>query len=107
MKSLMIATMLVAAGTYGSIALADPATDSDTSHPGAFVKDSLITTKVKIQLAAKHMETLTDIRVDTDNAGVVWLSGKAPTKDASDLAELIAKDTDGVRGVHNRIVVQE
>jgi len=36
----------------------------------------------------------------------VWLSGKAPTKDASDLAELITKDTSGVRSVHNRIVVQ-
>jgi hyperosmotically inducible protein len=106
MKPLIIAAMLVAAGACGSIALADTPTDSDTSHPGAFVKDSVITTKVKAQLAAKHMSTLTDIQVDTDNSGVVWLSGKAPTKDASDLAELITKDTDGVRSVHNRIVVQ-
>jgi len=53
------------------------------------------------------LSTLTNIQVDTDNSGIVWLSGKAPTKDASDLAEMIAKDTDGVRHVHNRIVVQE
>jgi osmotically-inducible protein OsmY len=44
--------------------------------------------------------------VDTDKDGVVWLSGTAPTKDAKDLAELTAKDTDGVRAVHNKIVVQ-
>jgi hyperosmotically inducible protein len=71
------------------------------------VKDSVITTKVKSKLAEKHMSTLTNIQVDTDNDGVVWLSGKAPTKDASDLAEMIAKDTDGVRGVHNNIVVRK
>lgn len=106
MKSLIIAATLLAAGTWGSIALAEPATDSDTSHPGSFVKDSIITTKVKAQLAAKHMATLTGIQVDTDDKGVVWLSGKAPTQDASDLAGMIAKATDGVRDVHNKIVVQ-
>jgi hyperosmotically inducible protein len=106
MKALILGAMLVAGGTCGSMAMADSPTDSDTSHPGTFVKDSVITTKVKAQLAAKHLATLTDIQVDTDDAGVVWLRGKAPTKDASDLAELITKDTDGVRSVHNRIVVQ-
>lgn len=106
MKTAIVAAMLLTTGTYASIALPDPVPDSDTSHPGVFLKDSVITTKVKAQLAAKHMSTLTDIQVDTDNEGVVWLSGKAPTKDASDLAEMIAKDTDGVRSVHNRIVVQ-
>jgi len=34
------------------------------------------------------------------------LSGKAPTRDASDLAEMIAKSTEGVISVHNKIVVQ-
>ncbi len=88
-------------------AFADPSNDSDSSHPGAFVKDSIVTAKVKAKLAEKHMATLTNIQVDTDNSGIVWLSGKAPTKDASDLAEMIAKDTDGVRHVHNRIVVEQ
>ena len=34
--------------------------------------------------------------------GVVWLSGKAPTKDASDLAAMLAKDTEGVKSVIDR-----
>jgi hyperosmotically inducible protein len=105
MKILILAAMLAGTGTLASIAIADPPMGPDTSHPGNFVKDSVITTKVKSKLAEKHMSTLTNIQVDTDNDGVVWLSGKAPTKDASDLAEMIAKDTDGVRGVHNSIVV--
>lgn len=60
----------------------------------------------RAKLAETHMSTLTNIQVDTDNDGVVWLSGKVPTKDASDLAEMIATDTDGVTGVHNGIVVR-
>lgn len=87
-------------------ASADQPVDSDTSHAGAYVKDSVITTKVKAKLAAKHLSTLTDVKVDTDNQGVVWLSGKAPTKDASDLAEMLAKTTDGVVSVHNKIAVE-
>jgi osmotically-inducible protein OsmY len=37
---------------------------------------------------------------------VVWLSGRAPTKDAKDLAAMIAKNTEGVNEVHNDIVVE-
>jgi len=33
------------------------------------------------------------------------LSGSAPTKDAKDLAEMVTKDTDGVKAVHNNIIV--
>ena len=105
MKVLILAAILAGTGALASIAIADPPAGPDTSHPGHFVKDSVITTKVKAKLAEKHMSTLTNIQVDTDNNGIVWLSGKAPTKDASDLAEMIAKATDGVRGVHNSIVV--
>jgi hyperosmotically inducible periplasmic protein len=105
MKTLMLAVLVAGSPLYLSVALADQPADSDSSHPGAYVKDSVITTKVKTKLAAKHMSTLTNIKVDTDNQGIVWLSGKAPTKDASDLAAMIAKDTEGVTSVHNKIEV--
>jgi hyperosmotically inducible protein len=100
MKKLVLSALIAvaAASAMSTIALAD----TDT---GTYVKDSATTTKVKAKLAAKHMSTLTNIKVDTDKDGVVWLSGTAPTKDAADLAELTAKDTDGVRAVHNKIVV--
>ena len=105
MKQLIIAGMLAAGVACVPMALADDAgTAADSSHH--FVKDSVITTKVKAKLAAKHLSTLTKISVDTDKDGVVWLSGTAPTKDASDLAEMITKDTDGVRSVHNDIHIE-
>jgi hyperosmotically inducible protein len=106
MKKLVLTGLIAVSACYLPVAMADN-TDSDTSHPGAFVKDSVITTKVKSKLAAKHLSTLTHIKVDTDNQGVVWLSGKAPTQDASDLATEIAKNTDGVTSVHNKIIVVE
>jgi hyperosmotically inducible periplasmic protein len=80
--------------------------DESSTESHHYVKDSAITTKVKAKLAAKHLSTLTRIKVDTDENGVVWLSGRAPTKDASDLAAMIAKNTEGVNEVHNDIAVE-
>jgi hyperosmotically inducible protein len=105
MKKLILAGMVAASFVCAPMVLADEAgTAPDSTHH--FVKDSVITTKVKSKLAAKHMSTLTRIKVDTDENGVVWLSGRAPTQDAADLAGMIAKGTDGVASVHNDISVQ-
>jgi hyperosmotically inducible protein len=105
MKHLIIAGMLAASVACVPMALADDAGTASTA-PHHFVKDSVITTKVKSKLAAKHLTTLTRIKVDTDENGVVWLSGRAPTQDAVDMATLIAKDTDGVTSVHNGVAIQ-
>ena len=51
--------------------------DSDRSHPTTFVKDSVITTKVKTKLANEHLSSLAHIQVDPDANGMVWLSGNA------------------------------
>src|SRR5580658_9111230 len=105
MKHLIIASMLAASVVCVPMALADDAgTAPDSSHH--FVKDSAITTKVKTKLAAKHLTSLTRIKVDTDENGVVWLSGRAPNQDAVDMAGMIAKNTEGVASVHNDVAVQ-
>ncbi len=102
MKRMLLGSLLAIGVACGPLAIADGG--EGTSHH--YVKDSAITTKVKTKLAAKHLSTLTRIKVDTDENGVVWLSGRAPTQDASDLAGMIAKNTDGVNSVHNNIVVE-
>jgi len=102
MKKFILAGMLATSVVCVPMALAD---DSGTaSHH--YVKDSVITTKVKSKLAAKHLTSLTRIKVDTDENGVVWLSGRAPTQDAVDMAGMIAKNTEGVASVHNDVAVQ-
>jgi len=81
MKKLILSAMVAMSPLcMASLALAEQPADSDSAHPGAYVKDSVITTKVKTKLAAKHLATLTNIKVDTDSEGVVWLSGKAPSE---------------------------
>ena len=87
------------------IAYAD--TDADRSHPTTFVKDSVITTKVKAKLAAEHFSSLTRIEVDTDNAGAVWLSGTAATQAEADKAVSISRLTEGVVSVKSQIVIKK
>jgi len=99
MKKLVLIGLVAAGAAYLPLAFGDDAGDHH------YVKDSVITTKVKTKLAAKHMSTLTHVKVDTDANGVVWLSGTAPTNDARDLAGMIAKQTDGVNSVNNEIEV--
>jgi hyperosmotically inducible protein len=105
MKQIILAGLLAAGVALAPVVFADDSGAApDSSHH--FVKDSVITTKVKSKLAAKHLTTLTRIKVDTDENGVVWLSGRAPTRDAVDLATEIAKSTEGVTAVHNDVAVQ-
>ncbi|MBL6750259.1 MAG: BON domain-containing protein [Nevskia sp.] len=89
-----------------ALALGPDDPDTDRSHPGAFVDDSAITAKIKTKLAADHLASLAKIHVDTDRAGVVVLSGTAHSQKAAEQAEVIARNTDGVRAVHNAIVVK-
>ena len=107
MMKLSIATAAFAAAAMlaGTAVYADDL-DADRSQPKAFVKDSVITSKVKSKLAADHLGSLAHIRVDTDADGVVYLSGTAHSKDQVERAVEIARDTDGVRGVHNSIVLK-
>jgi len=105
MKTIILSACVALSTVCAMSSIADTVS-ADASAAGTYVKDSAITTKVKAKLAAKHLSTLTRIKVDTDADGVVWLSGRAPTKDASDLAAMIAKNTEGVNSVHNDIVVE-
>ena len=106
MKTKLLKSILVVAAlSVPVVALAAEDSDADRSHPKAFVKDSIITTKVKSKLAAEHIKSLGHIHVDTDENGVVWLRGKAKTQAAADKAVEIARGTEGVKDVHSHIIV--
>jgi len=81
-------------------------TDANRAQPKTYVKDSVITTKIKAKLAAESLASTAHIKVDTDNSGVVWLSGTAKSKADADKAESIARDTEGVKSVNNQIKIK-
>ena len=82
------------------------AEDKNTdSGVGTFVKDSAITSNVKAKLLLANDIDSMHIKVDTDNNGIVVLSGTAKTKAESDRAHEIAHAVNGVKKVINRIEI--
>lgn len=79
---------------------------SSTRGYGDVVDDATITTAVKSKLLwSKHTEGM-DTKVVT-NAGKVELSGTVATQQAKQQAEKLAKNTDGVRSVDNKLQVSD
>jgi hyperosmotically inducible protein len=107
MKTKHAVAFLIAAALLGPVAAMAADSDTDRSHPTAFVKDSAITTEIKAKLAAEHITSMGRISVDTDMNGVVYLSGSARSQDAIDKAVSIARKTEGVKAVHSNLKVQK
>lgn len=100
----LIGTLLVPIAGY--TAGSDTAgSDTDRSSPKAFVKDSVITAKIKALLAEEKMSSTIHIKVDTDNKGVVQLSGTAKNQAEVEKAGSIAGGVEGVASVMNNIRV--
>jgi hyperosmotically inducible protein len=108
MKVAFATTCLVFGTLLGSaVAWAGEDSDTDRSHPVAFVKDSAITTAIKAKLAAEHLTSMARIHVDTDKDGVVWLTGSARTQEAADKAASIARATEHVKTVHSDVKIEK
>ena len=88
-------------------ATAAHAGSSDRKHPGAFVKDSAITVKIKAKLAEDKISSLAHIKVDTDAKGAVVLGGTAKTQEQADKAVAIARETEGVTSVKSHIRIRK
>ena len=86
-------------------ALMLPFTGHAADDAKTYVKDSVITSKVKTQLAAEKASSLVKIEVDTTDKGVVVLTGTAANQAAVDRAGAIAKAVKGVTKVENNVKV--
>ena len=100
-STFLIGALLLPVAGYA----ADYDSDNDRSSPTAFVKDAVITTQIKAKLAADKLASAVNIKVDTDNQGVVTLSGQAKTREEADKAASIARNVEGVVAVENNIQV--
>ena len=105
MNSKLSASILLAGAMF--LPMAGHAADSDTdrSSASAFVKDSVITTKIKAELAEQKLSSLLKISVDTDKNGMVVMTGTAETQAAADKAVSIARSVSGVTSVRSTIRV--
>ena len=95
------------AAALGPIAAHAADSGMDREHPTAFVRDSVITTKIKAKMAAQHLDSLKNIRVDTDANAVVSLSGTVNSRDEANKAVTIARNTEGVKSVSNELRVEK
>lgn len=103
-KTLPIALSLaLGVGLAGGVALADDHADKQRSV-GQVIDDSTITASIKTKLMDNEYAEAFDINVTTKK-GKVTLEGGADSATAKAAAERIARTTDGVTAVDNRIVV--
>jgi hyperosmotically inducible protein len=107
MKKQLAMTCVVFGALLGSAAaIAGDDTHAVATSTAVFVKDSAITTKIKTKLAADHLTSLGRIHVDTDENGIVWLTGTARSQKAITRAVSIARNTEHVKSVHNELTVR-
>jgi osmotically-inducible protein OsmY len=105
MNSRLAITLVIAvliAPVAGHAADTKSATESVKTNVG----DSVITTRIKAAYAKDKDVSALNIKVDTDNKGVVTLSGNAKSKAEADKAVKIARDTKGVSSVKSEIIVK-
>jgi hyperosmotically inducible protein len=108
MKLKLALTCLLAGSLLAPVIVtAAEATSPDRSNPKAFVKDSAITAKIKTKLALEHLTSVGRIHVDTDEDGIVYLSGTARTQEAIDKAESIARGTERVKDVRSTLTIKK
>jgi hyperosmotically inducible protein len=103
-------TILATAALLGSFAVhaaTETGTDADRTHPKTFMKNSVITTKVKTHLAEEKLGSLAHIHVDTHGRGAVVLTGSTHTREQADKAIAVARSTEGVTSVKSKIRVKK
>jgi hyperosmotically inducible protein len=103
MKFSKLASLVVVGALVGP--LAAQAADKPAGPTKTWVKDSVVTTKIKAELAASKVSSLAKVHVETDADGWVQLTGKVTTQADKDKAESVAKAVDGVKSVDNQLTV--
>ena len=97
---LMAATLMLPVAAHAS-----GDRDDDRDRPQTYVKDSTITSEIKSRLSEEHGKSMARIHVETEDHGVVKLSGHVRSQDDMERAVSIARDIQGVREVRNHLQI--
>jgi hyperosmotically inducible periplasmic protein len=103
MKNVRAITLAVMTGL--TLAVSGCAITRGQTDVGTYVDDRTISTSVKAKLIEDKQTGGMSINVDTLN-GTVALSGFAKSQAEKEKAGLIARNTKGVKEVHNNLVVR-
>ena len=78
--------------------------DDAADRTGAAITDAAITSAVKAKLLADT--TVSGLKIDVDTSGgMVTLNGTVSSRAEADRAMMLARNTDGVRGVHSNLKI--
>jgi osmotically-inducible protein OsmY len=99
------AVLLALASALTVVTTTGCAVARDQESVGEYVDDATLTTRVKGKFAADPTVSAMSISVETLK-GVVQLSGFAKSSDERAMAEKLARNTSGVKGVRNDIAVR-
>ena len=89
-----------------NIAVAENSKRSATESVKNDLSDTVITTKIKAEFAKDKTVSAMRVKVETDDKGVVTLSGTAKSKAEADQAVKLARNTKGVTLVKNDISIE-
>ena len=83
------------------------ADDVDAVHASNSEKNSAITMQIRTNLSANNSTAMRNVIVKTSDGGIVSLSGTVAKQAQVNEADAIARRTDGVNQVNNRITVEK
>jgi hyperosmotically inducible protein len=105
-RKIKILCVMAASLALPIAALAGDDRDGDRDHARVLVKDGSITSQIKAQLAEQNVRSAARIHVDTDDHGIVKLTGHVRSQDEMDTAVTIARHVEGVREVKNDLRIK-
>jgi hyperosmotically inducible protein len=94
-----------ASDTSGTSGSSGTSGTGPAAKAGMAIDDSVITTKIKSSILSDSSIKGSDISVDTKN-GEVTLTGSVKNQTQMDRAQKLAQNTDGVKGVNNKLAVK-
>ena len=103
---LALSCLVVGAALWPAASFAAAADGQVQSTPKAVTQDSTLAAKIKAEMAAQHLASLSSISVDADAAGVVTLAGYALSQDDIDKTVSIARSTTGVTAVNSSVTIK-